>query len=152
MGQKLRQLHCKTFDELHADVMQLRQRGYEQGGAWDLPKIEYHLAKSIVAPIDGQGPKLYPPATWVARFIIRRMAKLDQYPNFVFPVPKFMRPLPDLQCAQTDTMFDSAIERAKQVTGPTVKTRAFGTLATSDWKGMQLLHASHHLAFLKPKL
>lgn len=151
MGQKLRQVRFSNFDELTADVATLRGRSYEQGGEWDLSKIEDHLAKSIVAPLDGEGPRLIWPASAVARWIVTRMVQTQQYPQFQFPAPKFMQPRPDVRPEQADAAFDEALVRARQQNGPTVTTRAFGTFRTEIWKGLQLLHAAHHLSFLNPK-
>ena len=45
--------------------------------------------------------------------------------------------------------FVEMVARVKKLPGPTVNTLSMGELSTDDFVGMLLLHAAHHLAFLK---
>lgn len=150
MSKAPRQIVYRNFDDVLADVEQLR-RGYEKKGNWSLAMILDHLTKSMLLPFNDQAPWLPPPIRWVARTMIRRMVRSGNYPEFKLIAPKVMKPAETISEQAAYEEFRAAAERINHLTDPTIDIRPFGRLEMADFKQMQLIHAAHHLGFLVPR-
>jgi len=138
-------LSYSGVDDMVADVDLLCASPCEHTGQWSLAMILDHLAKGMTA--DGMKPVPWPFSA-VARLFIRRMIRRNQYPSFKIPAAKPMRPTPTIDVAAAAAEFRSAAEKLKELSGPTVET-PFGELSADELKRMMLLHAAHHLSYVK---
>jgi hypothetical protein len=145
------ELRFATFDELLADVDRLRSGPYDKAGKWDLGMILDHLARMMNVPFTDGLRSMPWPAGAVARFVIHLMVKRNKYPSIRFHAPRAIRPSPNADVDTAYTSLKEAIDRVKAVTGETITVPPFGVMPTADFIGLQLLHAAHHLSFLKPQ-
>jgi hypothetical protein len=144
-------LRFQSLADLMADVNRLRSGPYDKAGQWDLGTMLDHLAKSLGAPFV-EGRKNLPwPLGPVARFVIHRFARRTTYPSIELPVPKMIKPTPGADAEAAYAALVTAVEKLRAVPGPTIRCPPFGTLPLDDFMRIQLLHAAHHLSFLKPK-
>lgn len=135
-----------NFDEMLADIEQLRH-GYQQTGNWTLSMAVDHLAKAFT----GEGMKPMPaPVAAVARSGIHWIAERNKYPQFKMPAPKQFRPTPGLPLDEPLTRLKHAVKQLQAVPGPTLSPTPFGTVSLEDFRKLQLLHAAHHLSYLRP--
>jgi len=145
-------LRFDSYDQLLADVQTLQTTGWEKCGQWSLAMICDHLTRSTNGILDGNGvPRIPRPFQWIARVAIRRMVRKQKYPNLQFHAPAALKPVAEISEPTAIADLTAAISRLQQLTGPTVQTRPFGLIPADDFRGLTLLHAAHHLAFLKPK-
>jgi hypothetical protein len=149
---KPRVVRFKTPQELAADVDRLHRGGYEKHGNWNLPQICRHLTVAIEGAL--RPPASTTPTPEQAKM---KAGLVDVILKTLAPPPGLEAPdflVPPADCDERD------IERFKQVLwrvfeyphshvdfGP-----AMGPVPTDEMRELTLLHASHHLAYLEPKL
>ena len=143
-------LKFETFPDLWADVDQLRG-GYEKAGHWDLGMMLDHIAKMMSAPFD-TGLRNPPwPATAVARLFVQQMVRHRWYPTIMaFPAPPSFRPTRDVDVSSARLNLRAVVDRVEALPDGPVHCPPFGKLSKRDFVGLQLLHAAHHLSFLRP--
>ncbi len=142
-------LKFNNLDELLADVDQLRAGPYEQGGQWDLPMMMDHLAKQMNGPFETKLKNWPWPAGPIVRFFFHRLAKWGKYPSVKFPAPKMTQPSSSISSDDAYAELSQVVGRLKSATGETIACPPFGELPLADFMKVQLLHAAHHLSFLK---
>ncbi len=118
-------------------------------GNWSLGKILNHLNRWTSGFLDGGLPHLTGLLQPMARWFMKRMSKTEKYPSFRFPAPKAI--VPDNEpLDQAYANFCQMIDRVRGLP-PVVKTIPLGDLPLHVFHRMLLLHASHHLGFVRPK-
>ena len=149
-------LRFGSYDQLLADVLNLQTTGWEKSGKWPLTMICDHLTRWINGMLDSGTkatlPRVPGPFQWIAQLIIARMVRKQKYPTLKFHAPASLKPSPDISEPTVIADLTTAIARLKELTGPTVQTHPFGPIPADDFRGMTLLHAAHHLAFLQPRI
>ena len=138
-----RTIDLRTFDQLLADVAQLRQRGYDTVGQWSLEQVLEHLTQTMLS-----GLGLPRPVRWLLRPVLWRLLSSRQMPRM--PAPASLRP-PNVPDPQIFGRFGAMVEQAANLTAPAIDHPAFGRMRTTDWQQLQLIHASRHLSFLLPR-
>jgi hypothetical protein len=109
-----------------------------------------HLAKAMGSPFVSGRKNLPWPAGPVARLVIHLFARRTTYPSIELPVPKMIKPTPGTDVDAAYAALATAVEQLRAVPGPTIDCPPFGTVPLDDFMRIQLLHAAHHLSFLKP--
>jgi hypothetical protein len=150
MPKPARSLVFESLDNVVAEVDRLRAAPYRQAGQWDLAKVVAHLAKSIGSPFSAEKSSLPAPLRPIARFIIRRIARLRQYPSIKFPMPKMLRPAAGVSLDDAYNQLTDAVSKVGSVPGPEIDLPPLGRIGLADFRRLQLLHAAHHLGFLVP--
>jgi hypothetical protein len=144
-------LRFNSYDQLLTDVQTLHTAGWEKSGQWSLAMICDHLAKWIDGMFDQRLPHVPKPFQWIARFVMHRMARKNKYTALPIHAPASLKPVAEISEPTAIANLTAAIARLQQLSGPIVETHPFGPIPAEDFRGLTLLHAAHHLAFLKPK-
>ena len=144
-------LHFNSLDELLTEIDRLHSTGWEQSGRWSLAMVSDHLTRWMTCMLDGGTIRVPGPFRWLARAMIRRMGRKQKYPSIKIFAPAAMKPAADVSEPTAVAELRAAVKRLQQLPGSTVDTHPFGPLSAHDFLQMTLLHAAHHLAFLKPK-
>jgi hypothetical protein len=144
-------LRFDSYDQLLADVQSLHATGWEKAGQWSLAMICDHLTRWTNGMLGEGLPHIPGPFQWIARSVIGRMVRKQKYPSLPFHAPKNLKPAADSSEPTSIAELTAAIARLQQLTGPNVETHPFGPIPANDVRGMTLLHAAHHLAFLRPR-
>jgi hypothetical protein len=143
-------LKFATLDALLADVDRLRG-GYERAGRWELGPMLDHVAKMMSTPFEPGQWNLPGPAVAVARFCIRQMVRRNWYPTMVtFPAPPSIRPTEGVDADAAVAHLREVVDQIRALPDGPVTCPPFGRIAKGDYVGLQLLHAAHHLSYLKP--
>ena len=149
-------LHFHSYEQLLADARNLQTTGWEKAGQWSLATNCDHLTRWINGMLDDGDksglPRVPRPFQWFARFIIRRMVRKQKYPTLMVQAPAALKPATDILEPAALAALAAAVARLQQLTGPFIKTHCFGPIPAEDFRGMTLLHAAHHLAFLRPRV
>jgi hypothetical protein len=109
-----------------------------------------HLTRWINGMLGPGLPHIPAPFQWIARSIIGRMVRTHKYPSLPLHAPRALKPAVDSSETTAIADLSAAIARLQRLNGPNIQTHPFGSIAADDFRGMALLHAAHHLAFLKP--
>jgi len=146
-----RQLDFRDWSEVLADVDHLHSAGYDRVGNWELSQMVEHLGvglRTAVHGIDHQGP-------WVIRkligpILLRRMLRQRRMAAGI-KVPKWWQPGPSHDESAAIDQFRSEITAFQSATGPTHPHPLLGSMTKEQWNDLGLIHAAHHLSFLRPK-
>lgn len=150
MSKKCRKnLRYESLDECLADVELLRAGVVEQCGAWSLAMMLDHLIKWTNGFLDGGVTRVPSVFQSIARWMIRRAVKTQKYPSFTIKAPKAFRPV-DSPLESVYPQFKKMIERLRALPD-VVATWPVGEISKNDFEQMMLLHAAHHLAYLRVK-
>jgi hypothetical protein len=142
------ELRFDTLDAMLADAERLAL-GYERAGQWELGTILDHLTKSLSTPF-APGQKNLPwPVAATLRFFMRAMVRRGRYPAIKFPAPSMLKPSP-METAPALAAFREVVERVKGLPDGVIECPPAGPMRSADFVAVQLLHAAHHLAFLRP--
>ena len=134
-----------SIDEMLADVDRLRAGPVECTGEWSFGMILDHLAKGM------RGEGMTPPPAFVKpiiRFIVHRMIKRSKYPKIKLKADKAIEPTDGVTVDQAYPAFVSAADMLKALPGPKVAT-PFGDLPRDEFLKLMLMHAGHHLSYVK---
>ena len=143
-------LHFDSVDAMLADVEHLR-RGYDKAGQWDLGMVLDHLAKSMSPPFAAGQKNLPWPVPSIARVMIAAMARRKTYPMGVtIPALPSIRPTPGVDVDAAYDHFRDIAGKVKTLPADVTPFPPVGRVPTGDFLGLQLLHAAHHLSFLRP--
>lgn len=150
---KLRRVDFHTLDEVITDIRNLRDKGYEQGGNWNLSQMCEHLGGTIRIGLDGT----MKPLPWILRATVGNLMfwlftrRLTRGINGIGT-------LPDLVPAEAESHNEALIDECLATMAEardTTKLEHPYPLTTSvtldKWQLMMVVHSQHHLEFLKPK-
>ena len=148
-----RRIDLPDFDAVIAELKSLLAGGYEKAGQWDLSQTCQHLAGAINATIDGLGD-FKPPLIEriVARFFIKNAVLRSRRLRAGIEGPPQLMFAPSGDDAQAVAKFITAVERFRKHQGPCHSHPHFGKLTHQEWETFHVIHASHHLGFLVPKM
>lgn len=147
-----RKLDFHSGEEVIADIMHLREAGYEQNKNWNLSQICEHLSVTMSGGMDGFGfrmPWLLRATVieWVFRYSLRKRKLFSGAPTL--PVLK-----PKPRDSDDDDLIDECIQvtqRAISFNGSMEEYALLDGLTVPDWQQFMWIHAAHHLSFLTPK-
>lgn len=152
-----RELTFDSLDAIVAEVNRLCDSGYESKGNWNLGQTCSHLADWTRFPMDGF-PK--PPIFLRAIFGVMKMfGVVERMKNDILTNGfKAGTPTAPQTVPASDAMSDAdgvaklveVLERMKRFDGPLQPSPLFGPMDRELWERITLLHAEHHLAFLRP--
>jgi len=150
MGRRDLQFH--TFGEVLADLDLLRQGGYDRAGSWDLAQICDHLTYFIEASLDGYTLRV----PWLlkvlfGRWVLRRILTQKKMKAGV-RTPQKPLPAPGRDEAAAVARLKRVIGRLESHSGELHDSPFFGHLTPGQWRELHLIHCSHHLSFLVPRL
>lgn len=151
---KLRRFELHTVAEVLQDIRALREQGYERGGNWSLSQVCEHLSGTIRVELDGS----IKPMPWVVRatmgnlvfwlFTSRTLHGLSGVPTL-----KQLVPQPVNGDQDDPTKIDECLRLHEEVRDRTAPIPPY-PLATGvtleKWRLMMVVHAQHHLEFLRP--
>ena len=152
-----RSLEFRDLDDALRDVENLRARGYDRAGDWNLAQVCGHLADWIRFPLDGypRPPLFLRPFLWLARHLIgpRELRKVLTKRAMPTAAPTFNQtiPLPAGDESAAVARLRDSVARFKAHTGPLHPSPLFGPLDRDTATKLQLIHCAHHLSFLVPR-
>ena len=150
-----RSLTFKDWDDVERDLQQLLQ-GYEQQGNWNLAQMALHLNDWLRFPMDG-----FPSSPWFMRFLFaslratmgKKLLQKTLKQGFAAGNPTHpatVHAQAEAGDAEAVARLRQTIGRFRQFTGEIHPSPLFGTMDHRTAEQLQLLHAAHHLRFLKP--
>lgn len=151
----LRSLTFTNWDEVERDLHRLLQ-GYEQQGNWNLAQMSLHLSDWMSFPMDG-----FPQAPWFMRLLFagmratvgKKLLQKTLSQGFAAgnpTLPATVHSQTEAEDAEAVARLRQTIGRFRQFTGEIHPSPLFGTMDYRTAEQLQLLHAAHHLRFLKP--
>jgi hypothetical protein len=146
-----RRLDFRTMEEVLADVEQLRGRGYDRLGNWDLSQILDHVGEGLRVAVHGGKNK----GPWAVRkivgpFIFKHVLRTRRM-RAGLKVPQWWLPGPAHDESEAVQKIKSAID-AFESAGPDLHPHPFfDKLSREKWTQLFLIHSSHHLSFLVPR-
>lgn len=150
-----RDLSWTCLDAVVADAKSLHEDGYSQVGKWDLTQTCLHLSKTMRSSVQGFDGRL----PWILRLVVqligvKRRAYRTRRLRTGLPAPKdFIYPSdggdPQKQ-QQAIARLIEAIEIFQQGRGRYTSHPAFGRISDDEWYQFHVIHAMHHLSFLRP--
>ncbi len=151
-----RELTFRNFDEVNADVENLRARGYSKAGNWNLAQVCGHLAMWMSFPMTGY-PRTGPVMKgilWLLRNAMgkrvgRKILAADKYPPRGQTLKGTIPPATQDE-AQAVAILKDTIERLERHTGVMHSSPLFGRLSRADVLRLQMIHCAHHLSHLVP--
>lgn len=147
-----RKLLFDTFDQVIADIEQLRDKGYEKVGNWSLAGNCWHLRLLFDQAMDGfttDLPLFLKPFKLFAPKLLEKSLRERSIPANQ-PTLKVWRPSDDLDDQTEANALIASIQRYQQHTEPLHPSPLFGKLDRETWDKLQLNHCAHHLSFLLP--
>lgn len=148
---KRRPLDLRTFDDVIAEVIRLRDGGYRSNGQWNLSQTADHLSETMRIGMDGDEPRVAWPLrkmmTWVVRPIVFRTRSM------VSGAPTLPRFTPEPMQADDPAKIErlvSTLAEARDFPGPLPPYPLMDGLSLAEWKELMTIHAQHHLRFLEP--
>ena len=155
---QLRPLKFNSFEDVMADVENLRDRGYTAHGNWNLAQTCGHLAAWMTYPMDGfpKPPLLFRPIFWLMKVTVaKRMARNILRDGFKPGTPTAPQSVPAADAlgdAQAVDHLRSTIERLRSHQGEFFPSPLFGETDFETLQTVSLKHAELHLGFLEPKV
>jgi hypothetical protein len=146
-----RQLDFKNWQELLADVEQLRGAGYDRLGNWDLSQIVDHVGEGLRTATRGNDHQ----AGWIIRkllgpLILKRILRTRRMKAGI-KVPPWWLPGPTHDESAAVNQFHADIAAFDALTTAPYPHPFFGPLTKQQWNDLVLIHAAHHLSFLVPR-
>lgn len=147
-----RRLDFHAWPEVFADADALHQHGYVRAGNWDLSQILEHVGaglRTAVSGIDHQGP-------WVIRklvgpILLRRIIRQRKMGTGI-KVPDWWLPGPSHDESAAVEKFRADVAAFEAMDGADPHPHPFlGAMTKEQWNDLALIHAAHHLSFLRPK-
>jgi subtilisin-like proprotein convertase family protein len=149
MSNDRRKLDYRTFDDLTADLQQLKS-GCRTVGNWSLEQIADHLRIFFEGSLNGFGFRM----PWYMRLgaplILRYTLKKRFLPAGV-KTPKPLEPNSAIDAVAVDVLL-ATIAKYRVRTGPLHPSPLFGPLPRETWDQVHLIHCAHHLSFAHPTL
>lgn len=152
---KLQQL--QSLDDVVRYMEQLELSGYQQAGQWDLAAICSHLEIWMRYCLDGFPPVSFPQSlivfllrNTVAPGMLRKAIETRSMPAGSPTLPETI-PLNGQSPREALNRYRETVERFERHTGPMQASPLFGKQDHEAYRQLHLVHAIHHLSFLKPK-
>ena len=152
-----RKLSFASLDEVVLDAENLKAKGYEKAGNWDLAQVCLHLADWMTFPIDGF-PK--PPLPihlmlWMLRITIgKKILRTILAEGGMRAGSSTMPQTVKMPCGDPTTAIANlreTVNKFKAFTGTIKPSPLFGAMNKDEATRLQLVHCAHHLGFLVPK-
>lgn len=150
---KVRRIDLYTLNEVIKEISQLRESGYSAGGNWNLSQMCEHLNGTMRIGLDG-GLKPFP---WILRVTLGNFMfwlfrnRYTRGFNGVSTLPELV---PCGLDTEDDTLIDACLEtlaEARDRTTPLPPYPVASQPTVEQWQQMMIVHAQHHLEFLKPR-
>jgi hypothetical protein len=144
-----RNIQFTTFDQVVADVSELQARGYQRCGNWALGQICDHLAIFLRGSLDGFSwmiPWIF--RVTIGRYFLRRILRQTKMATGM-RVPKVFLPGEPVGDAVSVESFLQVLRRYQNHNGPMAPSPFAGNLPRQEWDQLHLIHAAHHLSFLR---
>ncbi|MGL6075720.1 MAG: DUF1569 domain-containing protein [Fimbriiglobus sp.] len=151
------ELRFETLDEVVHDVEALLASGYEKTGNWSLGQCAGHLANWVEYQMDGF-PKL-PLFLKPIFFVVRKLFASKMLQKVITEGKMkagYSTAPPSVPSESVDDRAEverlrQAYRRWENYTKPFLPSPLFGEQKREDWRKLHLVHAAHHLGYLKPK-
>lgn len=151
---KLRRFELHTLNEVIDDITMLRDRGYSRGGNWTLSQVCEHVAETLRVELDGT----VKPLPWIVRatvgnltfwlFTSRTVHGLSGIPTLKQLVPTGTPNQKDDPEKIEDCL--RLLAEIRDRTEPIPPYPLATGVTLKKWQLMMVVHAQHHLEFLKP--
>lgn len=149
-------LELTDLDAVIADARMLHERGYEKAGQWDLTQICDHVAAAVNGAVDGAPFRIGWPMKVMVRvmgmkgrmFRTRRLRAGLPAPSQLVFKPADSDPQREEQAVKN---LENAITRYREARGRYHDHPIFGPLTDDQWDQFHVIHAAHHLSFLRPR-
>jgi len=146
-----RTLDFRSFQDVLVDLQRLRKDGYQPIGNWDLAQVCAHLAFFIEGALDGQKFK----TPWLLRTLfgrpVLRRILTQRRMKVGIPAPRPSIPSAVLDESSEVQRLQRLFERLEKHRGAYHPSPFFGDLTAAQWRELSLIHAAHHLSYLRPK-
>jgi hypothetical protein len=142
-----RTLNFTTPDDVAADVIRLRDNGYQKVGTWDLAQTCFHLDKIMGSSMTNPAGESTPEQT-ARRKTLDKMLSSGKIPDGIEAPPSTVGPQHTPSTAIDD--FLETLEAFKTFKGTFAPHRLFGNISADDRRRHQLIHCAHHLSYLVP--
>ena len=143
-----RKLVLSTEQDVIADVEHLRGTGYEQVGAWSLPRTCWHLSRVIDMTLTPAKPgSAATPEQMAKKAGFLKVLQEGLPPGM--PTSEDIIPPPHVGLDAVDEF----LQKTQALTSfphPVVEVTMFGPVPFSEIRQMHIAHAAHHLSFLVP--
>jgi hypothetical protein len=144
-------IDLKTLDEVANEAERLHESGYTQVGDWDLCQNLSHCGIFMEKSMDGFDFKL----PWILRLIgplaLKSAIKKRTFkPGF--KNPPGVDPVPGKGEPEMLNWFQSVVQRVKEHPCDFHPSPLAGYLDPPTWRELHIIHCSHHLGFLIPKI
>jgi hypothetical protein len=147
-----RPLRFENFDQAIAEIERLRDGGYTPSGKWNLSQIGEHLTATMRIGLDGDSK----PLPWLLRATVLR--GLMEAMIFFRYMPSGAKAPQEIQPAHRDADDPAVIEtclatlrEARDFSGPLPEYPICTGMTLEKWRTLMLVHAAHHLAYLRPQ-
>ncbi len=156
MSSPVNQLEFTNFDQVGDYLHLLLSQGYQQSGTWNLSQTALHLNDWITFPILGYPKTTIPlrPLIWSFKiFFGRRQLRKILKTGFSPGIPTLATTVHSAE-EHTDTQavaqYLKSIDQFRCHNRNYKASPVFGHMTPENMLQLQLLHAAHHLALLKP--
>jgi len=153
-----RRLTLPNLDAVLADIENLRSKGYDRVGNWNLAQVCGHMAEWIRFPMDGfpkagcaMGAVLGLMRMTIGAHLRKKILRTGKLPANG-PTLKETVPPSDLDEATAVQRLTAEIERFKPYTGDLHPSPLLGRMDKQTWERIQVVHCAHHLSFLIPRM
>jgi hypothetical protein len=144
-----RNIQFHDFDQVAADIGDLQAKGYQRCGNWTLGQICDHLAIFMRGSVDGFSwtmPWIF--RVTIGRFFLQRILRQKKMAAGV-RVPKVFLPGESADDVASVESLLQLVRRYQDHTGPMAPSPFSGELSRQEWDQLHLIHAAHHLSFLR---
>jgi hypothetical protein len=150
-----RTLKFNNFDEVMNEIRSLQSNGYTQSGNWNLAQTASHLAEWARFPMDGfPNPIFLRPVFWIMRMTVAKKWKRqifeDGFQSGTPTAPATVASADSVSDEDEINRLQEVFDRAAAYSGDIKPSPLFGPMDRETWFKVNLLHAEHHLGFLKP--
>lgn len=155
--EKMRNPKFTDFDAMMADVKQLAERGYEKSGNWNLGQACSHVADWMLFPIDGFPVPPLPIRMlfWVMKKTVapgmKRKILAEGFKGGTMTAPDTVAKPEEFSDQGGLEKLQNAVIRLQAYEGELRPSPLFGKMDKAMAVKVSLLHAEHHLGYLKAK-
>jgi hypothetical protein len=146
-----RQLDFKDFPAVLAEIDGLHRDGYDKLGQWDLAQVCDHLTYFVQGSLDGYTFRV----PWLFKFLFGRLAigRILKQRRMKAGITTPHKPLPPAGGDEAAAIerYRQVVERFRAHQGELHDSPFFGYLTPQQWRDLHLVHAAHHLGFLRAK-
>ena len=152
-----RDLSFKDVNEMLAEVRSLQSTGYESMGNWNLGQAASHIADWMRYPLDGfpKPPLVLRPIFWFVKVTMASgMKKKILAEGFKPGMPTAPQSVPSADAVSDEqgiAKLQESVDRVMAHDGEFLSSPLFGPTGKDTLIQVTLLHAAHHLGYLKAK-